>query len=155
MHVPAATELEIPSDPAELPGARDAVRAYCLAHGWPDQQTGEIVLAVDEALANVMRHGYQNARGEPIELRLAMIVQDDGHEAIEIRIRDFGRQVDPETICGRSLTDIRPGGLGVHIIRAMMSSADYQRAEGGGMLLVLRKRRDHLANTRDTRGSHA
>jgi serine/threonine-protein kinase RsbW len=53
--------------------------------------------------------------------------------------------VDPAEICGRDLDDVRPGGLGVHLIRAMMSTADYSRAPGGGMLLVMRKYKSHTA----------
>ena len=60
-------------------------------------------------------------------------------EGVEVRLRDFGKACDPALICGRPLEDVRPGGLGVHIIRAMMNSVQYSPAEGGGTLLVMRK----------------
>ena len=60
-------------------------------------------------------------------------------------VAEGGRQVEPAQICGRDLCDVRPGGLGVHIIRAMTSGIEYRKAEGGGMLAILRKHRDHTA----------
>ena len=68
---------------------------------------------------------------------------------IEIRIRDYGQQVDLAKIAGRDLGDIRPGGLGVHLIRAMMSSADYFHAPGGGLLLIMRKSLNHTGKSQE------
>jgi anti-sigma regulatory factor (Ser/Thr protein kinase) len=58
---------------------------------------------------------------------------------LECDVRDFGRQVDPSTIRSRSLDEVRPGGLGVHIIRSVMDEVEYSRAEGGGMRLRMLK----------------
>jgi anti-sigma regulatory factor (Ser/Thr protein kinase) len=138
-------ELELTSDPPELPRVRVTVRDWSAQQGWSDDQAAEIALAVDEALSNVIRHGYCCAPGQRILLTAQPISVPGETGGLEIRIRDFGKQADPDQIRGRQLDDIRPGGLGVHIIRAMMSSVEYQPAPGGGMLLVMRKYKDHRA----------
>ncbi len=140
------------SDVAELPTVRDAIRSWTAQHGWAEGQTADIVLAVDEALSNVIRHGYDGQPGHRIEIT-GRVLRGTAHgDGIEIRIRDFGKQVPLERICGRDLDDLRPGGLGVHIIRSLTDSAEYSHAPGGGMQLVMRKYR---RGTTDARNSEA
>jgi anti-sigma regulatory factor (Ser/Thr protein kinase) len=54
-------------------------------------------------------------------------------------VRDYGRAVDPATIRGRDLSEVRPGGLGVHIIRSIMDEVCYEPAAGGGTRLNMLK----------------
>lgn len=147
MNSPAVLEMELQSDAQLLPMVRDKVREWLCPGGWTEQQTSEIVLAVDEALSNVIRHGYDCRLGCPILLSLRLVQDAHEGEGVEIQVRDFGRQVDLDCIRSRDLDDVRPGGLGVHLIRCMMSSAEYTHAEGGGMRLVMRKYKTHMVNT--------
>jgi serine/threonine-protein kinase RsbW len=130
---------EMTSEPQNLAAARDCVRAWAAAHGWHEHQTADIVLAVDEALTNVIRHGYKSCPGCPIHLRVQALADAARGEGIEITIRDKAQQVPLEKICGRDLDDLRPGGLGVHLIRSLMDFAEYSHAAGGGMQLVMKK----------------
>ena len=56
-----------------------------------------------------------------------------------IVIEDEARQIDPAFIKGRELDDVRPGGLGVHIIREVMDVVEYESRDGVGMRLTLFK----------------
>jgi serine/threonine-protein kinase RsbW len=141
----AVWEMALTSDPARLPEVRAGVRGWLRQHGWVDEPIEEIVLALDEALANVIRHGYGGQAGHKIQVSFAPIAISPEGEGVEIRVRDFGQQVDPDSICGRALSDVRPGGLGVHLIKTLTSWCEYQRAEGGGMLLTMRKPKTHRA----------
>ncbi len=133
-------DIRICSDPSELAAVRARVTTQAEAAGFGDTEVNEIALAVDEALANVIRHGYGGPCDQPIEIRLERINGSEG-DAIHITIRDFGRQVDPTQIAGRALEDIKPGGLGVHIIRTVMDQVTYTPADGGGMQLIMTKKR--------------
>jgi anti-sigma regulatory factor (Ser/Thr protein kinase) len=139
MSVRGGLNLVVTSDVGELPTIRDAIRAWAGRHGWAEEQTADVVLAVDEALSNVIRHGYEGQPGHRIEIAARMLHDPAHGEGIEVCIRDFGKQVPLEKICGRDLDDLRPGGLGVHIIRSLMDSAEYSHAPGGGMRLLMRK----------------
>ena len=141
--------LEVASDTAELPRVRDAVRAWSRRHGWSEAQVADIALAIDEALSNVIRHGYGGEPGHKIELVARALHDATEGEGIEVRIRDYGKQVPPDKIRGRDLEDIKPGGLGVHIIRSVMASVEYSYAEGGGMQLVMRKYQRPQADLED------
>lgn len=142
-------DVQVKSNPDELCVVRDALRAWLAPQEWDDIQVAEIVLAVDEALTNVIRHGYNNTADQPIEFHAERTTDEHQGAGIEIRVRDYGKQVDLGKICGRDLNDIRPGGLGVHLIHAMMSFASYKHAEGSGMILVMRKYLTHFAKTNE------
>jgi anti-sigma regulatory factor (Ser/Thr protein kinase) len=60
---------------------------------------------------------------------------------LKVVLEDEARQVDPSKIKSRDLDEIRPGGLGVHIIREVMDEAVYERRDRVGMRLTLVKRR--------------
>ena len=55
-------------------------------------------------------------------------------------IEDLASQVDPADIQSRDLDDIRPGGLGVHIIREVMDEVTWERRSPKGMRLTMIKR---------------
>jgi serine/threonine-protein kinase RsbW len=141
-------ELEWTSDIRRMPDLRLQMRQWAEARGWTEPQVGELVLALDEAVSNIIRHGYDGQPQHKILIKAQGIHDVAKGEGVEIHVRDFGKQTDPAEIRGRDLQDVRPGGLGVHIMRAMVNQVEYQRASGGGMLVVLRKFRSHTASVR-------
>lgn len=118
------------------------VISLCRRWGFDETLAGRIALAVDEAMTNVVRHGYQGKDEGLIELSIGPMALDENGEECGVRlvIEDRGITVDPATIQPRELDEIRPGGLGVHIIREVMDLAEYQKRDGGGMRLTLEKR---------------
>lgn len=130
--------MALTSDTDRLAEARDLVTALAGRLGFNDGQAGQIALAVDEALGNVIRHGYGGRGGQPIELLLERI-SESARTGLQVTICDQGRQVDPASIVGRELSDVRPGGLGTHIIRGLMDEVEYARGEQCGMKLRLLK----------------
>lgn len=132
--------LELRSNPCYLCGTRELVAQVARRVGFPDAQCAQWASAVDEALANVINHGYERRPDGPIWLRLYVLDDTDEGAGLRIIIEDEARQVDPASIKGRDLDDIRPGGLGVHIIREYMDQVAYQMRERAGMRLTLTKR---------------
>lgn len=125
---------------------RGAVEQLAASEGFSTTEAHGLVLAIDEALANVIKHGYGGLADQPITITLSGIRTDQGRRGIAIEVRDKGRQVDPQSICGRDLDDVRPGGLGVHIIRAVMDEAEYSCPSDGGMCLRMVKFVTELRN---------
>lgn len=141
--------IEMRSHPQYLSGVRELISSVAKRLGFSDPQCSQIALAVDEALCNVMRHGYKRQTDRPIWINLwpldaALAVAAEGAEAAAIKIvlEDDAEQVDPCSIKSRNLDEIRPGGLGVHIIKEVMDEALYERREtGSGMRLTMIKKR--------------
>ncbi|MBL8764016.1 MAG: ATP-binding protein [Phycisphaerae bacterium] len=139
--------LRLASNPLYLSGVRELLSAVCRRLGFAEDVCGQIALAVDEALCNVIRHGYDRAADRPIWLNLWTIGAGDesvdpaAAEGIRLVIEDEARQVEPGKIKGRNLEEIKPGGLGVHIIHEVMDTVQYEKREQNGMRLTMVKRR--------------
>ncbi len=116
-----------------------AVLRDCLeSAGCSPGSNGDIVLAIDEACQNVIRHAYQGECDSPIELT----VEREG-ECLVFRLFDEAPTADPDKIRPRELDSVRPGGLGVHFIRNVMDETDYLRSpRGEGNLLRMTRRLD-------------
>jgi len=125
----------IRSDMAYLEPIRTIVRECTGLLGFEESEGDEVVLAVQEACTNVIRHCYKECPKERIDFRITF-----GDQELEIQIIDYGAFVDPTRIKSRDLDDVRPGGLGVHLMRKVMDEVIYERNESGGTTLTLRRR---------------
>lgn len=127
-------EIRLTSDPRWLQVLRAAVGQVGYLAGLDPMMVDHLKLAVDEACANIIVHGYEGKRGQPIIATLAL-----SPNRLEVRLRDFGKKVPPESIRPREPDPSRPGGLGVHLIHCCVDEVVYESADGEGMLLRLVK----------------
>ncbi len=143
-------KLELRSNPLFLSGAREMVSSIAKRLGFSDESSAHIALAIDEALCNIIRHGYDKQPEKPIWISIfpeggVSTPESQGQPspttALKIVIEDEARQVDLAAIKSRDLEEIRPGGLGVHIIQQVMDSVSYEHRQGpsGGMRLTMIK----------------
>lgn len=132
--------LEMRSQPILLCAARSMVGNLASRVGFNEADCSQISLAVDEALCNVINHGYKRRPDGVIWLKVW--AQEEPEGELHIVIEDQAEQVDPEKIRPRDLEEIRPGGLGVYIIREVMDDVRYEKRDSpdGGMRLVMRKK---------------
>ena len=120
-----ALDRRFPARPERLCDIRRAVAAAAAALGCPDSVIGDVVLAVDEACQNIIRHAYHGADGD-------IVVQIDGEDGdLVVRLVDFAPKVDVARICPRPLDEVRPGGLGTHFIRSVMDRVDFPPPPAG------------------------
>jgi len=141
--------LEILSNPLLNCGAREMVASMSRRMGFAEDAACQIALAVDEALCNIERHGYDRQTDRPIWLSLHAIgglaqngTSSSPTEGLKIVIEDEAQQIDPSLIKSRPLDEIRPGGLGVHIIREVMDEVIYEQRPNSGMRLTMIKMRN-------------
>jgi sigma-B regulation protein RsbU (phosphoserine phosphatase) len=128
--------LGFPAQPQELGAMRHKLAAALARAGVENVLRRSLVLAVDEACANVIRHAYGGACESRIELRLTQ----EGPE-LRFELRDFAPCVDPARVKPRDLDETRPGGLGINFIDTLMDSWSLQPLEDRhGNLLTMRKR---------------
>ena len=122
--------LELTSNPEILSVVRSAVTCLATIFGFPEADSRALTRAVDEALANVIRHAYGDRTGQPIELicrRINERSREKRGPALEIVLVDRGASCTGKKFCGRPLDDIRPGGLGMHFIQNGADIVQYSR----------------------------
>ncbi len=103
--------------------------------GFGDEDRGRIELAVVEGFTNVIRHGYGGRTDQRIDIRL-----EAPAGRLRIEFVDWATFVDPSKIVSRPLDQVRPGGLGVHLMKSTMDVVEYLKNAQGGTTLVLEKR---------------
>jgi serine/threonine-protein kinase RsbW len=124
-------KLELRSHPQLLCVIRGALEPLMEMLGFSAENSREIIRAVDESVSNIMRHAYHGRLDQPIEVycnRLERRTSAETEQGVEILLFDCGPAVDPTKLEARPLDEVRPGGLGLHIIRASMDSVEYKRA---------------------------
>ena len=130
-------EMEFSAVSDEICNIRTATCKFAEYIGFDDKVIAKISLAVTEAFTNIIRHGY----GSQCKDNKIKVIFDctEGRKGLKIVTRDFGCQVDISKIKSRDLDDIRPGGLGVHIIKTIMDYVEYKKAGDKGMILTMVK----------------
>jgi anti-sigma regulatory factor (Ser/Thr protein kinase) len=124
------------SDPHYLSVVRATIGQLATAVGWDESESRIITLAVDEAVANVMRHAYHGRTDGRIELECHA-----AGDELQFRLQDSGDPPDPARICAREVGCDKIGGLGTHIIRDVMDTLSYQATPEGNCFLATKRLR--------------
>lgn len=133
--------MELRSDPEMLCAVRGALSHLAERLGFPDEDGRAIVLAVDEAMTNIIRHSYGGQTERVIQAEIRSVTLDEDGlqgDALEIVLEDEGPAVDREKLCGRALEDVRPGGLGLHFIRKSMDKVEFRRRNDRNQLRLVK-----------------
>ena len=80
-------KVGILSSPSHLPVVRAALEKMCELLGFDHDSAGEVVLSVDEALTNIIKHAYDGAIDKPIDVKLIPTGQDKP-TGLEIHLLD-------------------------------------------------------------------
>jgi len=108
--------------------------------GLNDKETNRVVLAADELFANIGQHGYHGKEG-----RIEMIAEcDDG--SLRFEFRDYASPLtDEATLHGRTIdaNPMRPGGLGLCLIRASVDEMRHQVLNDGNRWLLTKYLHTH------------
>lgn len=124
----------------DLGQIRHYVRDTAVARGAKKAAVDELVVAVNEAVVNIVRHGYQNVPGE-IEVTVVC-----SRGAVEVILLDYAPGFDPTTVpspdTSLPLVERPRGGMGVHMMRTFCDGLSYRKDPAGANELTMIKRFD-------------
>jgi serine/threonine-protein kinase RsbW len=132
--------IEFSSHTGNLALMRGWVRDFLNGYAFSERERLLMVLGVDEACTNIIRYAYRLRDDQLIALSMEGL-----RTCVRMRLRDYGEQVLPHAMKGRSHDMIKPGGLGLYLIRSAFDEVDYLRKRRGTEL-VLTKNLDGVAN---------
>lgn len=125
--------ITIPSHPRYLSIVRAVSGKIAELSGIPDSEVEDVKLAIDEACSNVIKHAYKGDVNQMIILRFKTSSKN-----FEVTIDDNGIKANPDSLKGRDLEDIRPGGLGIHFIKKVFNifELDEKKKKGNRLRLL-------------------
>jgi anti-sigma regulatory factor (Ser/Thr protein kinase) len=126
-------KITFPGEASELSAVRTRARDFLRGSKFDERQTAQLVMAIDEACSNIIRH-VESVPDKPVRLEMKWM-----RDRLRCTLRDYGKPCDPEKIKGREWNDIKPGGLGVRIIRQVFDRVEYS-PQMRGTRLTLEKR---------------
>jgi len=120
-----------------LPHLMDNIQSFMRDRGFTDETVLDVQLAVDEAVTNIIRHGYRGRDGV-IEVRCRVSAQD-----IVITIEDSAEPFDPLSVkepeLGDDVESRQIGGLGIFLMRKKMDQVTYEFRNGKNVLTLRKK----------------
>ena len=114
------TKVEFSSHTGNLAPMRKFVLSFLAAYPFTEKERMLMVLGVDEACTNIIRHAYHLRDDQLISLSMEGL-----RHCIRLRLRDYGKQTQAHEMKGRAHDLIKPGGLGLHLIRNAFDKVDY------------------------------
>lgn len=139
--MPSRETLTVPGTDAGLRRAVSALADWTQGVALPADTRRRVLTALDEALSNVVRHGFSRQPGQMTltfscdASRLSVSVADDApaFNPLLLAPPDVSQPLDAR----------RPGGLGVALIRALSDEATYVRQAGQNVLALSWRIDDH------------
>lgn len=123
------------NDRSEIARMFTLLEEFCEANEIPEDDMFNVRLILDEAVINVIVHGYEDSRPHEIHVGLSL------HSgALAVHIEDDGIAYNPLDAppprFDLPIQQRRIGGLGVHIMKTLARSVAYRRENGRNHLDV-------------------
>ena len=130
--------LRLPNDVQEVPQLATFVEEVCESHGVDMMTTMQMNLALEEAVVNVMSYAYPEGTKGYVDI--SALSESD---CLTFVISDSGKPFDPTTKGEVDTTlpaeERSIGGLGIHLVKQLMDSVQYEYKDGHNVL-TLKKR---------------
>jgi anti-sigma regulatory factor (Ser/Thr protein kinase) len=129
-------DMTIPADPRAIPTVTDGVTDVLRGKGWNEEDVMAVELALQEAVANAIRHGCRNDPEKQIQ---CCVTCDEAGEVL-IVVRDPGAGFDPAGVAHPldPANILKPSGRGIFLINGLMDEVGFA---DGGREVQMRKRR--------------
>lgn len=135
----ARDRLTLRSQLGDLSLVTQWVQALAARHHFPERTTFAIDLCLEEALSNVIRHGYAGDPTQKLDVEFSMTAEGSVSFVIEDAAPHF-RPFDPdapvESHCSVPLEEIVPGGQGIPLMRKFADAVEWEPLEKGNRLTL-------------------
>lgn len=117
-------ELQVKSRTENLSKIREFIQGFASSVGFKQEAIDNMMLAVDEACTNIIKHAYKSYPDGEIVIRI-----DYKAQKLIINIIDFGKAFHPESIPEPNIQEYyrqhRVGGLGMYLMKTLMDEVKY------------------------------
>ena len=111
---------------------------------FPEQLVFAVQVCLEELLTNIVRHGGAKSSGDLSEAALppvnVEITVSTSAQGVSMTVEDDGKPFDivnaPAHRIDQPLDEVKPGGLGIQLIRNFASTIAYERAGLGNRVVI-------------------
>lgn len=128
-------DFVLTGDAGSITEGRDAILQFLAAHGLTDEEEIDLLVAVQEGLANAVFHGCGDNCARKIECKAEIDAS-----AINIIIRDPGPGFDTSDDAAEDGTNLTQHGRGILLMRSLMDELTYRQGGSELHMKKLRKR---------------
>ncbi len=133
------SELVVKSRTENLSLIRDFISSKVSETGISNEEVENIMLAVDEACTNIIKHAYKSHPDGKIIIKV-----DYNSDKLLITIIDYGNTFDPLVVPDPDLQKYyrngKVGGLGMYLMKSLMDDVKYTTVPGKYNKVLLSKR---------------
>jgi anti-sigma regulatory factor (Ser/Thr protein kinase) len=125
--------LKLPAKLQHLEQLIDFVSNYARELGVEQKRIGEIQVAVEEALVNVINYAYGEEEGD-----VEVVCRFDDKDNLVVEIIDAGSPFDLLSLqdpdISLDISERKIGGLGIYLIKRLMDHAEHRREDNRNIL---------------------
>ncbi len=140
--------LKIFSRTEKLEVVRDFILKAAEKAGFSGDDINKIILAVDEACTNIIKHAYKYSPLGLIEIKVKADAQK-----LSIIIKDYGESFEPEKVPAPDIEELvknkKIGGLGMFLMKKLMDVVEYDISPGKNQLKLVK----YLPDSKNNRGN--
>lgn len=125
--------FSVPGKPEYVSMIRLAVSSAANTAGFNIEEIDDIKIAVSEACTNVVCHGQLN------ENDVYEVICNIGENEFFISVEDKAGGYDVDEYKKPSIEELKPGGMGLYIIQALMDKVDIVSQVGQGTKIEMIK----------------
>jgi serine/threonine-protein kinase RsbW len=131
-------ELRVKSSTGNLVYIREFIMSACQYHNVNDVDLHNIILAVDEACTNIIKHAYHYN----IDKYFSVILNFSENDC-KITLVDNGESFNPDVVPKPDMVTYlkqrKVGGLGLHLMKRLMDKVEYSTEENSNRLVMIKK----------------
>ncbi|MFW5490535.1 MAG: ATP-binding protein [Desulfovibrio sp.] len=129
------TMIWLKNDIQELSRLCQELEVFAERCGLPPKVVFDLSLALDELVTNIISYGFPENGEHDILVELSM-----ENDVVRLRIEDDGTPFNPlnmaEPDTSAPLEERQIGGLGIHFVKHLMSSVEYERSGTKNILRI-------------------
>jgi len=138
----AEANLRLESRLSDLAQIAPWVQSLAAEHELPSELSFAINLCLEEALSNVIRHGYSGEPDHPIAIHCSIRRPAANAMELAFAIEDQAAHFNPleteQTVAPvfETLDELTPGGQGMRLLRKFAGSLQYEPLPAGNRLII-------------------
>ncbi len=134
-------QLIVPAQISYLPILRSFISRLASRYKFSKTEVNALIISVDEACSNIIKHGYQNI--QPDSITMNVLVKTD---RLVVELIDYGISFDPNQVNDPNISHYvqirKKGGLGIFIMKKFLDDIQYIRSGRANILRLIKFKKD-------------